>query len=61
MSGKGSAPRPIPDYEKYADAFDAIFGPKSVEQEPALDYRKCEKCGCFWQGNTVSKNHCICE
>jgi len=37
MSGKGSAPRPIPDYEKYSDNFDLIFGKKNepVQNNPS--------------------------
>ena len=34
MSGKGSAPRPLPDYEKYSDNFDLIFWKKN---EPVQD------------------------
>ena len=25
MAGKGSAPRPLPDYDKYSDNWDSIF------------------------------------
>jgi hypothetical protein len=32
MSGKGSAPRPMPDYEKYSDNYDLTFGKKKNEQ-----------------------------
>jgi len=32
MSGKGSAPRPMPDYEKYSDNYDLIFRKKNNEQ-----------------------------
>lgn len=35
MSGKGSAPRPMPDYEKYSDNFDLIFGKKNVQNNPS--------------------------
>ena len=37
MSGKGSAPRPLPDYEKYSDNFDLIFGKKNdtVQDSPS--------------------------
>lgn len=35
--GKGSSPRPIPDYEKYASNWDAIF------KKPC---GKCEECKC---------------
>lgn len=30
--GKGSAPRPIPDRDKYASNFDAIFGKKKTKE-----------------------------
>jgi hypothetical protein len=30
MSGKGSAPRPIPDWDSYSENFDRIFGGKKV-------------------------------
>lgn len=35
MSGKGSAPRPMPDYEKYSDNYDLTFGKK--KNEPVQD------------------------
>lgn len=42
MSGKGSAPRPIPDRESYERNWDAIFGkkqerPKQPEKEKPND------------------------
>jgi hypothetical protein len=39
MSGKGSAPRPIPDYEKYSDNYDLIFGKKNepVQDSPSTE------------------------
>lgn len=35
MSGKGSAPRPIPDRKSYEDNFDAIFNKKSEPKPKA--------------------------
>ena len=32
--GKGSAPRPIPDPQKFRDNWDAIFGKKPKEDKP---------------------------
>ena len=40
MSGKGSAPRPMPDYEKYSDNYDLIFGKKN---EPVQDSSSTER------------------
>jgi len=40
MSGKGSSPRPMPDYEKYSDNFDLIFGKK---HEPVQDNTSSER------------------
>lgn len=40
MSGKGSSPRPMPDYEKYSDNFDLIFGKK---HEPVQDNPSSER------------------
>jgi hypothetical protein len=37
--GKGSAPRPIPDRDKYASNFDAIFG-KKKDKEVSTDDKK---------------------
>jgi len=35
MSGKGSAPRPIPNPEKFRDNYDLIFGKKKpVDEKP---------------------------
>jgi hypothetical protein len=31
--GKGSAPRPIPDPQKFRDNWDAIFGKKKPKEE----------------------------
>lgn len=31
--GKGSAPRPIPDPQKFRDNWDAIFGKKPKEEK----------------------------
>ena len=31
--GKGSAPRPIPDPQKFRDNWDAIFGKKPKEEQ----------------------------
>jgi len=33
MSGKGSAPRPIPDYDKYSDNWDSIFKKQPEKKE----------------------------
>jgi hypothetical protein len=41
MSGKGSAPRPMPDYEKYSDNYDLIFGRK--KNEPVQDSSSTER------------------
>lgn len=41
MSGKGSAPRPMPDYEKYSDNYDLIFGKK--KNEPVQDSSSTER------------------
>jgi hypothetical protein len=38
--GKGSAPRPIPDRDKYASNFDAIFG-KKKDKEVSIDDKTC--------------------
>ena len=38
--GKGSAPRPIPDRDKYASNFDAIFG-KKKDKEVGIDDKTC--------------------
>ena len=37
MSGKGSAPRPIQDFDKYSDNYDLIFGKKNepVQNNPS--------------------------
>ena len=35
--GKGSAPRPIPDRDKYASNFDAIFGKKKTKEGSTND------------------------
>jgi hypothetical protein len=57
MSGKGSSPRPIPNRKQYEDNYDAIFGTK--EQKP--EYKKCEKCGQYWETDTPGNNHnCPC-
>ena len=36
MSGKGSAPRPIPNRKTYEDNFDAIFGKKKPKPKAQL-------------------------
>jgi hypothetical protein len=41
MSGKGSAPRPMPDYEKYSDNYDLIFRKK--KNEPVQDSSSTER------------------
>jgi hypothetical protein len=41
MSGKGSAPRPIPDYDKYSDNYDLIFRKK--KNEPVQDSSSTER------------------
>lgn len=41
MSGKGSAPRPIPDYDKYSDNYDMIFRKK--KNEPVQDSSSTER------------------
>jgi len=38
--GKGSAPRPIPDRDKYASNFDAIFG-KKKDKVVSIDDKTC--------------------
>ena len=35
MSGKGSAPRPMPDRDTFGNNFDTIFGKKPVDTEPS--------------------------
>ena len=35
--GKGSAPRPIPDPQKFSDNWDAIFGKKKPEEKAEED------------------------
>jgi len=56
MSGKGSSPRPIPNQQQYEENFDRIFGKKKKPE-----YVKCEKCGNFWETDTVGNNHdCEC-
>ena len=40
--GKGSAPRPIPDPQKFRDNWDEIFGRKS-KAEDSLDKKDKEK------------------
>ena len=32
-AGKGSAPRPIPDPQKFRDNWDAVFGKKPKEEQ----------------------------
>jgi len=44
MSGKGSSPRPMPDYEKYSDNFDLIFGKKNVQNDTSSK-RSLAQCG----------------
>ena len=41
MSGKGSAPRPMPDYKKYSDNYDLTFGKK--KNEPVQDSSSTER------------------
>ena len=41
MSVKGSAPRPIPDYDKYSDNYDLIFRKK--KNEPVQDSSSTER------------------
>ena len=33
MAGKGSAPRPLPDYDKYSDNWDNIFKKETKDVE----------------------------
>ena len=33
MVGKGSAPRPLPDYDKYSDNWDSIFKKETKDVE----------------------------
>lgn len=33
MAGKGSAPRPLPDYDKYSDNWDSIFKKETKDVE----------------------------
>ena len=33
MAGKGSAPRPLPDYDKYSDNWDSIFNKQPEKKE----------------------------
>ena len=33
MAGKGSAPRPISDYDKYSDSWDSIFKKEKKDVE----------------------------
>ena len=41
----------------YRDNYDAIFSTK--EQKP--EYKKCEKCGQYWETDTPGNNHnCPC-
>ena len=37
MSGKGSAPRPMPNPEKFRDNFDLIFGKKNDKNSPSTE------------------------
>ena len=39
MAGKGSAPRPLPDYDKYSDNWDSIFNKK---QDYTIRVRKLD-------------------
>ena len=36
MTGKGSAPRPMPDRKRYEDNYDAIFGKKKPKPKAQL-------------------------
>lgn len=42
MSGKGSAPRPIPDQETFASNWDLVFG-------QAKKHKKCSRCGQYFE------------
>ena len=56
MSGKGSAPRPIPNREQYESNYDAIFG---KQKKP--EYKKCGRCGNYWETENPGKDHeCPC-
>lgn len=39
MSGKGSAPRPMPDYDKFSNNYDLIFRKKNepVQNNPSAE------------------------
>jgi hypothetical protein len=40
MSGKGSAPRPMPDYKKYSDNYDLIFGKKKNDNKDSSSTKR---------------------
>ena len=41
--GKGSAPRPIPNHDKYASNWDAIFGKKEETKDASSDKSTTER------------------
>ncbi len=43
MSGKGSAPRPIPDRDTFSNNFDAIFRKKKEKTEEASSAKASSK------------------
>jgi hypothetical protein len=51
MSGKGSAPRPIPNLNQFASNWDLVFG------TPKKEHKKCTRCGQYFETNQASSVH----
>ena len=43
--GKGSAPRPIPNWDRFSDNFDAIFGKKDASKNSNTESTEGQKEG----------------
>lgn len=43
--GKGSAPRPIPNWDRFSDNFDAIFGKQNVSKNTDTEGTKRQETG----------------
>ncbi len=52
--GKGSAPRPIPNWDRFSDNFDAIFGKKNASKDTDTEGAKGQKTGS--DGRTDSRS-----
>ena len=47
MSGKGSAPRPIPNLETFANNWELAFG--NPENNKSKKHKKCSRCGQYFE------------